>query len=84
MAVKVHARKARDLSSALAAARRRRGWSQAEMAARIGVSRDYIGDLESGELGLQVNRLMRLFGELGVGVVLTLPDSPAEPEAPHG
>ncbi len=80
---KVHARKARDLSSALVAARRRRGWSQAEIADRIGVSRDYVGDLESGELGLQVSRLMRLYGELGVGVVLTLPESTDEPEAPH-
>jgi len=80
---KVHARKARDLSSALVAVRRRRGWSQAEIADRIGVSRDYVGDLESGELGLQVSRLMRLYGELGVGVVLTLPDSTDEPEAPH-
>lgn len=80
--VEVHARRARDLSSALAAARRRRGWSQTEIADRIGVSRDYVGDLESGELGMQVNRLMRLFGELGVGVVLTLPAMSDEPEAP--
>lgn len=80
--MKVHARKARDLSTALAAARRRRGWSQAEIGERIGVSRDYVGDLESGELGLQVTRLMRLFGELGVVVVLTLPPTPDETGAP--
>lgn len=75
----VLARRARDLSSVLAAARQRRGWSQAQTADRIGVSRDYIGDLESGQLGLQVNRLMRLFGELGVEVVLTLPEPTSEP-----
>jgi transcriptional regulator with XRE-family HTH domain len=80
---KVHARKARDLSSVLVAARRRRGWSQGELADRIGVSRDYVGDLESGQLSLQVSRLMRLFGELGVDIVLTLPDSTDEPKAPH-
>jgi transcriptional regulator with XRE-family HTH domain len=79
---KVHVRKARDLSSALVAARRRRGWSQGEVADRIGVSRDYIGDLESGQLSLQVSRLMRLFGELGVDVVLTLPEQTDEPGAP--
>jgi transcriptional regulator with XRE-family HTH domain len=70
------------MSTALAAARRRRGWSQAEIAERIGVSRDYVGDLESGELGLQVSRLMRLFGELGVDIVLTLPPAPDDTEAP--
>lgn len=72
--VKVPARRARDLSAVLVAARRVRGWSQTEAADRIGVGRDYIGDLESGRLGLQVTRLMRLYGELGVGVVLTLPE----------
>lgn len=80
--VDVHARKARDLAAALAVARRHRGWSQGELADRIGVSRDYIGDLESGQLGLQVSRLMRLFGELGVDVVLTLPQPADESGAP--
>lgn len=79
---KVQARRARDLSSALVVARRRRGWSQGEVADRIGVTRDYIGDLESGQLSLQVSRLMRLFGELGVDVVLTLPEQNDEPGAP--
>lgn len=69
----LRARKARDLAAALVAARHSRGLSQSDLADRIGVSRDYIGDLESGQLGLQVNRLMRLFGELGVDVFLTLP-----------
>lgn len=76
----VRARKAADLAAALAATRRARGWSQAELADRIGVSRDYVGDLESGRFGLQVTRLMRLMGELGVDVVLTLPSITDESE----
>lgn len=72
--VQIRARKPRDLSAALVAARRGRGWSQAELADRIGVGRDYVGDLESGQFGLQVTRLMRLLGELRVDVVLTLPE----------
>lgn len=78
----IRARRARDLAAALTAARRRQGWSQAELADRTGVSRDYIGDLESGDFGLQVTRLMRVFGELGVTVRLTLPHP--EEEQSHG
>lgn len=80
--VHMRARQPRDLAAALAAARRNRGWSQVELADRIGVSRDYIGDLESGQFGLQVSRLMRLFGEMGVDVTLTLPSPAAERETP--
>ena len=72
--VQLRARKPRDLSAALVAARRVHGWSQSELADRIGVGRDDVGDLESCKFGLQVTRLMRLLGELGVGVVLTLPE----------
>lgn len=72
--VQIRARRPRDLSAALVVARRGRGWSQAELADRIGVGRDYVGDLESGQFGLQVTRLMRLLGELHVDVVLTLPE----------
>ena len=79
--VQIRARKPRDLSAALGAARRGRGWSQAELADRIGVGRDYVGDLESGQFGLQVTRLMRLLGELGVDVVLTSPQVVDESES---
>jgi hypothetical protein len=37
--------------------------------------------LESGQFGLQVTRLMRLLGELGVDVVLTLPQGVDESES---
>lgn len=80
----VRVRKARDLSAALAGARRQSRWSQAELADRIGISRDYVGDLESGKLGVQVTRLMQLFGELGVDLVLTIPGTTAEPTVRSG
>lgn len=78
----VRVRKARDLSAVLTAARRQRGWSQAELADRIGVSRDYVGDIESGRLGLQVTRLVQLCGELGVDIVLALPAASQSSEVP--
>lgn len=62
-----------DLSAVLVAARHQHGWTQAELAERIGVSRDYVGDIESGRLGKQVTRLLQSLGELGVDVILTFP-----------
>jgi HTH-type transcriptional regulator/antitoxin HipB len=81
---KVRIRKPRDLSAALAAARRRQGLTQTELAERIGIGRDYLGDIESGELGMQVTRLMQLFGELGVDIILTIPESTGESEVSSG
>ncbi len=81
---KVRVRKARDLSAALAGARRQRGWTQEQLAQRIGVGRDYVGDIESGHLGVQTTRLMQLFGELGVEVVLTLPEPGDEVDLHRG
>ena len=69
----VRVRKGSDLSAVLVAARHQRGWTQTELAERIGVSRDYVGDIESGRLGMQVTRLLQSLGELGVDVVLTIP-----------
>ena len=81
---RVRVRKARDLSVALAAARRQRGWTQAELAERIGVGRDYVSVIESGHLGLQATRLLQLFGELGVDIVLTMPGTTDEPGVRSG
>lgn len=81
--MKVRARKPQDLAATLVAARRSLGWSQGELADRIGVSRDYLGDVESGQFGLQVSRLMRLFGELGVEVTLTWPSPTDDAEDSH-
>jgi HTH-type transcriptional regulator / antitoxin HipB len=69
----VRVRKGPDLSAVLVAARHQRGWTQTELAERIGVSRDYVGDMESGCLGMQVTRLLQSLGELGVDVVLKFP-----------
>lgn len=77
----VRVRKGPDLSAVLVAARHQRGWTQAELAERIGVSRDYVGDIESGRLGKQVTRLLQSLGELGVDIVLRFPtDGSADEE----
>ena len=82
--MKVRVRKARDLSATLSAARRQKGFTQAELAERVGVSRDYVGDIEGGQLGLQVTRLLQLLGELGVEVVLTMPSTNDEKNRSDG
>ena len=82
--MRVRIRKGQDLSAALAAGRHKLGLTQAELAERAGVTRDYIGDLESGELGMRVTRLLRVLGELGAEISLTLPDTPDTPHAPDG
>lgn len=64
------ARKPQDLAAVARAAREQAGLSQAELAERLALSRDYMVDLESGRLSLQVDRLMRVFHELGVTVTL--------------
>lgn len=69
----VRVRRGSDLSAVLVAARHQLGWTQAELAERIGVSRDYVGDIESGRLGMQVTRLLQSLGELGVDVILRFP-----------
>ena len=67
---KLTARKPQDLAAVVRAAREEAGISQAALAERLALTRDYVVDLESGKLSLQVSRLMRVFHELGVTVTL--------------
>jgi transcriptional regulator with XRE-family HTH domain len=59
-------RKANDLGARLKAARMRRGMSQAEMAARVLVSRPTLHRLESGDLTVSAVTLVRVLDILAL------------------
>jgi HTH-type transcriptional regulator/antitoxin HipB len=65
------ARKPQDLAAVIRAAREEAGVSQTELADRLAFSRDYRGDLESGQPTLYLRRLFRVLHELGVTITLT-------------
>lgn len=62
------ARSAQDLGVAVKHFRTLAGLSQAELAARVGLHRTYLTDLERGHVTEALERVMTLFRELGVRV----------------
>jgi HTH-type transcriptional regulator/antitoxin HipB len=64
------ARSARDLGRFAKDVRRRRGISQAALADELGLTRQYVSELESGVDNLYITRLFEIFDELGVDVRL--------------
>lgn len=64
------ARNAKDLGLAVKHFRTASGLSQAELAARAGLHRSYLSELEGGRSTEAMARLMSLFMELGVVVSL--------------
>lgn len=59
-----------DLAAAIRELRRERGMTQEELADWIGVHRNYIGQLERGEMSTQVERTFDVLSLLGVDIVL--------------
>lgn len=64
------ARNARDLGVAIKHFRTQSGMTQAELAERAGIHRSYLAALENGRVTEALDRIMTLFGELGVSVSL--------------
>lgn len=64
------ARKPSDLAAVVRAAREDAGLTQAELADRLAISRDYVIDLEAGKSNLYVTRLFRALHDLGVTMTL--------------
>lgn len=58
-----------DLGSAVRAERRRRGLSQAALAAQAGVSREWLGRLENGAPRLEADKVLTVMGVLGFAVL---------------
>ncbi|MCJ7436716.1 MAG: helix-turn-helix domain-containing protein [Acidimicrobiia bacterium] len=59
-----------SLGAAIRHYRRAAGLSQAELAARVGVHRSYLSDLERGKETEQVRRILHVLKELGVRITI--------------
>ena len=64
------ARNARDIGRFAQQARKRRGPSQAALADELGLTRQYVSELESGVGNLYITRLFEVFDALGIDVRL--------------
>ncbi|CAM3678249.1 helix-turn-helix transcriptional regulator [Isoptericola cucumis] len=64
------ARSARDLGRFVSQARRRRGLSQAALADELGLTRQYVSEVESGAGNLYITRLFEILDDLDVDVRL--------------
>lgn len=66
----------RDLGAAVRDARLRRGWTQADLAGRINVSRQWVIAFERGKSSAEIGSALRAVTALGM--VADLVDAPAE------
>ena len=69
-------RTVRDLGAAVRDARLRLGWTQAELATRIGASRQWVISLERGKATAELGVALRAIAALGL--VAELVDAPTE------
>lgn len=70
----------RELGAAVRGRRKDLGWSQGELATRAGVSRWWIGALESGKARAEVDLVLRTIESLGL--ILELSPPGPRPDAP--
>jgi len=64
-------RKQQDVAAIIRAAREDSGLSQADVASKLGFSRDYMVDIESGKPNMFASRLLRVLHELGITMTLS-------------
>lgn len=79
-------RTAEQLPGLLQGFRKQAGFTQADVASRLGVTQQTLSSLERNASAVSAARLMKLLGILGVELVLrkpTGPSSPSDPSAPH-
>ena len=55
-----------DIAAVVRGRRLELGWTQADVAARIGVSRVWVNALEGGKLTVELAHVLRLFDALGL------------------
>lgn len=58
------------LGDELRKARQQAGWTQEKLAARAGMDRAYISEIERGKVSLSVDRLLRICKAMGVRAAL--------------
>ena len=71
-------RTSRDLGAAIRRARRDRGLSQAELAARAGVGRPWLSEMEGGKRTAEIGRILLVVSALDLAVTLVPAPGPAD------
>jgi transcriptional regulator with XRE-family HTH domain len=71
------ARSSRDLGRFVRQARKHRGLSQAALADELGLTRQYVSEVEAGAENLYITRLFEMLDELGIDVRLEERDADA-------
>lgn len=64
-----------DIAAIVKKSRKIKGWTQADLAMRSGVSRDWLISLEKGKQTLELALVLRTLRALGVTLQATLPDA---------
>lgn len=59
-----------DMSGGLASARQARGWSQAQLGARVGLPQAHISGIETGKVAPRFNTLLDIVRTLGFDLLL--------------
>mgnify|MGYP002780637672 CR=1 FL=1 len=70
-----------DLGNRARDQRRRLGWTQAELARRIGSTRFWVSDLEAGKPTLELALVLKALRALGLMLDVRAPDAAATPQA---
>ena len=70
-------RRGGDVGAAVAAARRDRGLTQAELAEQLGIDRGYLAAIETGRTNRLIEHLLRALRRLGADVTVTWPAAPS-------
>jgi transcriptional regulator with XRE-family HTH domain len=68
-------RDGRELGELVLDGRRRLGWSQSELAKRVGASRYWVSEFENGKVTVEVGLVLSALSELGYGVHVERRDS---------
>lgn len=66
-----------DLGSLIREQRKRQRLRQADLAAMIGASHVFLGDVEKGKPSVQLGRVLQLLDELGLTLRVDVPDETA-------
>lgn len=77
----MHIRSPRDLGLVVRAERRAQEMTQAELAARAGVTREWIVGLEKGNRGAEVGRVLQVLGALRLAVYVPAGSAAPRPNA---
>ena len=64
----------RDLGAAIRDRRRRRGWSQRELAEKVGASRQWVNEVEKGKIRTEIGLALRALDALDVTLRLDCDD----------